>query len=1081
MSEIRVKERPRPSTNGALPADEPQRNGTVEAGASGLSPPDTPRSGAASQGEEGGRRKRVKPIRTLADLIERHDGHVSIACDTEYKGPHTLTIQFAARLGDDIVVQVYSSPAIPNQLGARRLKKLLPPAIKAHCRRVVIRPGRLITPDLSPARFLADLFGLRGVEALGSAPEDYQEQDSTLTVTLIGHHWPADFLRVFGRDFFTSLLIFQVLGDQIVIQGNKLLSFKEARGRRCDNPVLDGAVTGGDSLCAIRVSYFDTRLTFGSGSLDDLAKTFVGAPKFGGFGESEKADMLQTFRRAPLRAYAYAITDAILTLLIHEGMTAVNREMYEALGFQGDAPALCPTMGRRVSEMVVKCIARDAEGSVLLSRKGRALPSGGTGEVSPGKVKALMRKGSGDYIAEERLSEFGEQTGQTHGGLLLTRSPTQFFHQAPGMLRDVDLSGCYARVMAPMSLYIGRPVIHEPGTGGMTLREAVPFVREHAAGKDAWIIKVSGGISACPNVLIPSTKEALTNENYQKRKAKLRAARQWKATARYGLAFDWRHQDRKDTANTAIYSDVVQAGVVAHPTWLLIQALPPQLRREYEQLEVDTIIFYPAKLVAESGPAFDELIQRLRHEGTPWKAFIDMEGLRQNVEWRIDDDHVALRFDLGGLARGLLERREKALRVSGKGSAADKAWKEQVNTLYGVMASRYLATNNVVACNYITATARALAFAMQMSLNGVQVITDGCTYRRDQMPAGTFAGCLTACPDYPINRKGFGGPFLDPATIPEDDVEFTAWYQGHVKRFVGVDGPEYDELFGLHPLAHKECYKGGPASFDALCCDGSANYVKLLGDGAGWKAAGDLKDAFKARSFREKSKEALAPWLIRVYSSDCYDGPPPVTDSSKLLNYKEAGQKARVALRALEKARQGRLPELLPAQVYEASGLEQLRRLAGPWSLVYYPLGLEQGGVQVYKPIKDSAFLFRTPRQKAVWMRAMKKFTDSCSGGLEVLALRRGCKERRRGSIADVARAVYELIRAGVVNPCKALNLTRTFEELEKVKQDHHRLVLACKESARTRLIEMLDARAMDEEAKLTGLFISPEDICRFT
>ena len=35
----------------------------------------------------------------------------------------------------------------------------------------------------------------------------------------------------------------------------------------------------------------------------------------------------------------------------------------------------------------------------------------------------------------------------------------------------------------------------------------------------------------------------------------------------------------------------------------------------------------------------------------------------------------------------------------------------------------------------VTATARALAWALQLSLNGFQVITDGCTYRRDQVPA----------------------------------------------------------------------------------------------------------------------------------------------------------------------------------------------------------------------------------------------------------------------------------------------------------------------------------------------------------
>jgi hypothetical protein len=51
--------------------------------------------------------------------------------------------------------------------------------------------------------------------------------------------------------------------------------------------------------------------------------------------------------------------------------------------------------------------------------------------------------------------------------------------------------------------------------------------------------------------------------------------------------------------------------------------------------------------------------------------------------------------------------------------------------MYGAVASQHLPTNNVVAANVITATARALALAMQMSLNGVQVITDGTTYRSD--------------------------------------------------------------------------------------------------------------------------------------------------------------------------------------------------------------------------------------------------------------------------------------------------------------------------------------------------------------
>src|SRR4051794_1886614 len=154
--------------------------------------------------------------------------------------------------------------------------------------------------------------------------------------------------------------------------------------------------------------------------------------------------------------------------------------------------------------------------------------------------------------------------------------------------------------------------------------------------------------------------------------------------------------------------------------------------------------------------------------------------------------------------------------------------------MYGVAASRHLVTNNVVCANVITATARALAFAMQMSLNSIQVITDGCTYRRDQIPAATFADCLGRDVEYPIRRPEAGIAFQAAGVVPEDDAAFTAWYRRHVKRFFGVDGPDYDRLFGLHGLEHKKCGDPERASFDGLCCDGSGNYLKLLRQGDGW-------------------------------------------------------------------------------------------------------------------------------------------------------------------------------------------------------------------------------------------------------
>jgi hypothetical protein len=864
----------------------------------------------------------------------------------------------------------------------------------------------------------------------------------------------------------------QVKGGKLAVRDRRLMAFTEAGSR--GDPVLGYAWESGGgemgSLYAIKVRYFDTCLAFGNrATLDDLAKAFVGVRKVEGLDEGKKADMLETFRCEPERAYAYAVTDAVLTLLVHEGMEATHRRMYGELGFEGeDIPPLPSTQGRRVAEMVVRSVARDAQGSAVLSGGRGKAPAGGAGTVSLAKVKALLAKGSAGFLVDEQLSRFGAQSGQTHGGLLFSRSPTRVFHAAPGMFRDVDLSGCYAAIMASMGLYAGRPFVHEPGSGRMALKDAVAFARQHAAGPDAWFVKVSGKITAGPNVLIPSTKGALTNANYKSRAARRRAAAQWRRlsgqAARQHFALDRLDEVREGTANTAIYTDVVEAGVVAHATWLMIEALPEAWRKEYEGLEVDSILLYPKKLVADDGPTFDALVERHRRDGTPWTESVDMggpeEAIRKHIEERTDDDHIALRFNIGELADALQELRRRAKVEHGEGTAAERGYKEQVNSLYGVMASQHLPTNNVVAANIITATARALAFAMQLGLNGVQVITDGCTYRRDQVPAGTLADCLGACPDYPINRGDFKGPFLDPAAIPaDDDAAFTAWYRGHVKRFLGVAGPEYDALFGLHNLGHKEVGEPKRAAFDALCCDGSSNYIKLSGDAAGWKPAGKLKDCFKARSIGPRAKEAVVGWMIQAYTADTYDGAPPVTESATLLAYKEAGQVARKALKALdgEKARQWP-----PAE-----------------AVVYYPLGLERRRVSVYKVIKPSALLFRTPRQQAAWVKAMTKFGKATGCGLEALALRRGCEGRRQGSLADVASTVHRLIRSGAMNPTKVLNLTRLSGDLEEALAGYCQLIQARKETAELELIRQIDEAAMDEAATLTGLFVRQRDVYR--
>lgn len=994
---------------------------------------------------------------TLDGLVQQAGGVVRVACDTEYRDTHTLTAQFAARFGQDIVVQVYHSPAIPPPPDADTLEGLLPGGIMEPGQKLIIRPAKQLDPHLSPVRVLADLFGLTDVEAVHKVAGDFEATKAALAppiiLTFIAHFWTADFFRVFGERHFAGLIQRQSEGGMLVIQSRKMLAFKEVfkTCHRFLDPVLEYARHGG-LLYPIRVRNFDTSLTYGKGKLDDHARTFLGLKKSSNISLAEKRDMLATFLGKPHQSYAYAILDSILTLGIERRMREEDARMYEKLGFENkDIPPLRPTLGSRVAEMITKSIAQAATGSVTLSQKGKPLANGKARKLSLSKVKALLSEGSAEFIAAGHVSVFGQQTGETHGGLLFSRSPTKFFHDAPGNLRDVDLSGCYASVIGSMNLYVGRPVVHEPGCGSMRLREAIAFLDEHAAGPDAWVVKVSGPIAATPNVLIPSTRGALTHANYQSRAAKKRAK-----SRRHGLVFDWLYEAGKHTGNATIYTDVIEAGFVAWPTWLMVQAMPPALREDYEDLEVETVLFYPKKMVAETGPEFDDQIAKFHHDQTSWNSSIDMDKLQLVIVKKLDADHVALRFDIGELAQTISGFRKQAKQEFGKGSGAELGWKQHANSMYGVAASRYLVTNNIVCANVITATARALAFAMQMSHNGIQVITDGCTYRRDQVPEVTFADCLKADPEYTIRRPEAGIAFHAAEVVPEDDVAYTTWYRQHVKEFFGVGGPDYDRLFGLHSLEHKKCGDPEQASFDGLCCDGSGNYLKLLREDGGWKVAD-----FKARSFRREAKAVLEPWIVQTYAADRYDGPPPITESTALLTYKEANRVGRRALKTLEAPR------------------SQAERETDPL-LIYYPLGLESRRVLAYKVIKHSAFLFRTPQQQEKYLKAMQKYAESTGCGLEALSLRRGSGGRKKGSVVDVAEAIYRLIRDGEENLTKALNLTRSFAELENVRRTHFREILRRKAQADEELTRRIDARTMDAPATLTGLFVSLSDIRQF-
>ena len=290
-----------------------------------------------------------------------------------------------------------------------------------------------------------------------------------------------------------------------------------------------------------------------------------------------------------------------------------------------------------------------------------------------------------------------------------------------------------------MNLYLGRPVILEPGSSTMSLSEAVKKMQDNAP-RDGWMIRVSGDIRSNNNTLIPSTFDSVTNLSYNQRRRKLQQP--------MDAASD------KEKRNTGLYTRQIAFGIVTADTWGVIQQLPEELREQYEQLQVDAFVFYPKELIADTPEDYDRIISQFQ-SGTnslPWQETMEMESKLITKQVRINESCVALRIPINQFAAKLKELRAEAKREHGRKSGSEKILKLVSNSIYGILASDLYPIGNIVAANIITARARAAAYVMTMSLNGFQVITDGCTWRADQVPAGTLRDWLEANSDYTLHR-----------------------------------------------------------------------------------------------------------------------------------------------------------------------------------------------------------------------------------------------------------------------------------------------------------------------------------------
>ena len=353
--------------------------------------------------------------------------------------------------------------------------------------------------------------------------------------------------------------------------------------------------------------------------------------------------MRQAFRSKTSEAYGYAVVDVVNTLLVFEQMQHRDRHIYESFGFgDGEVPDLRSTLGSRVSDFLFRTVCSAAIGSQNLPTKN--------------SVRELMRRSGADFSqATIRQAGLAIKLASVHGGLLYSRSPTRFFHEASGMLRDIDMAGCYNNIIGGISGYYGRPIVFEPGGNGITLKEAVELIAEHA-DSDAWQAFVTGDMCGQINSLIPSTEDAVTSSNYRSRRRRLR-------DMRIGFAGDLDEpQSEAVDRGSRLYSARIEFGIVTWATWQVIQSLPVPLRTAYENLRVESICFFPHRLIAHDGQEFDRIVAEFGAEQVPWRSVLDMDQLKVKTDETIDAEYVCLQYAIGEYARRIGKFRRDAQR-----------------------------------------------------------------------------------------------------------------------------------------------------------------------------------------------------------------------------------------------------------------------------------------------------------------------------------------------------------------------------------------------------------------------------------
>jgi hypothetical protein len=726
-------------------------------------------------------------------------------------------------------------------------------------------------------------------------------------------------------------------------------------------------------------------------------------------------------------------------LFTTQGLDEKQRELLHLLRstFELDDVEISDTTGANVSKFIVNLISKNFNQSSDSKEY----------KLNEAIIKNQMKLTKIDSLQEIELNDFGYQPFLTVGGLLFSRMTNHPYLE--GNFSDLDLQSCYATAMSNLKIYLGEPkVVTFKYKNKPKLREVAAFIKQKNIPNDGWFVRVSGKFEQVFNTLILSDlrfiPKKLKNPEIIPFNTDIQSSVMVASNpSRYGIndnkkvlgGFNNDKVGKKLAVSTLLLKEV-KFGLVNFEILEAIELLPDEWVQEYLDLDVNALVYFAPELIVDTLDELEAKRATLPDEPILQKFDFDKEinsHTSQNYK-----NNVALRFDIGAIWTELKDNRN---RYKKEKNPVQEVLKLFGNSGFGVLACLYLATNNLMASNQITAQARVGAWMMVNTLNGFAPITDGTGYSWDNIPLGlTFKDILKVNPEYVFK---YDETIKSGLALPENRQEWIdTEFKKHMAKFFQVDInhhliQKFNYELKTEYFETKDGEKVETDLFTIYVNSNSGNYIKGMGECKIMlnKTEYDFIhqiDYLKARSYHANDD------LIQWYSKSLIDGYklPTIYSENSILKFGDGTQKAIQYLKEVER--------------------------------IVHPMGFSLKVFKMMKLISRSQFLFlnesqlrnfETNESKLAELSKLfssKKFWDefehpekvegenyyefskshSTGVGFELLAL----MNKYKGSIKSVRQLIQGKILEGCQNFNAGLNIDRT---IDKVLNDDIKEVLA--------------------------------------